>query len=123
MGRIEYPLAGMGYSPLDRTTEGVLATWRVVCLLRSRRRAFLFAFIILFLFRRNKENEIANYEKKDRKLNTETRKLKAELHVSVLQFMYIANGYKVTGSKNHFVAFSFYGPFLFVIERFSIRSH
>ena len=36
----------------------------------------------LFACRRNKENEIANYEKKDRKLNQETRKLKAELHVS-----------------------------------------
>ena len=30
----------MGY-PLDRTTEGVLATRRAVCLLHSRRRTFL----------------------------------------------------------------------------------
>ena len=35
------PPGGGGVSQ-DRTTQGVLATWRVVCLLRSRRRTFLF---------------------------------------------------------------------------------
>ena len=40
-----YPLSWDGVRmgvPPDRTTEGVLATWRVVCLLRSRSRTFLF---------------------------------------------------------------------------------
>ena len=31
-----------------RTTEGVLTTRRAVCLLRSRRRTFLFFFVLLF---------------------------------------------------------------------------
>ena len=34
------PHPGMGYPP-DKTREGVLATQRAVCLLRSRRRTFL----------------------------------------------------------------------------------
>ena len=49
----EYPARGtkVGYPPPDqdggggypvRTTEGVLTTQRAVCLLRSRRRTFLF---------------------------------------------------------------------------------
>ena len=33
---------GMGHPPPARTTEGVLAAWRAVCLLRLRRRTFLF---------------------------------------------------------------------------------
>ena len=51
----EYPKIKMGYPlpvcqgwgtapPLDRTTEGVLATRWAVCLLRSRRRTFLFVW-------------------------------------------------------------------------------
>ena len=38
---------GGGYP--GRTTEGVLTTRRAVCLLRSRRRTFLFCYILPFL--------------------------------------------------------------------------
>ena len=31
----------------DRTTEWVLTTWRAVCLLRSRRRTFLFMYVFI----------------------------------------------------------------------------
>ena len=46
------PPPGMGYPPPpppppDRTADGVLDTPRSVCLLRSRRRTFLFDFIVL----------------------------------------------------------------------------
>ena len=56
---MEYPQQGIGYPhppqlgmgnppppPRDRTAEGVLATQREVCLLRSRRRTFFFVIVI-----------------------------------------------------------------------------
>ena len=56
----QYPLPGLGYPPppnqdwgipRDRTAERVFATRRVVCLLHSRRRTFLFIFLFSCVFR------------------------------------------------------------------------
>ena len=48
---VRYPPPRGGY-PV-RTTEGVLTTWRAVCLLHSRRRTFLFVFCERFTLNKN----------------------------------------------------------------------
>ena len=45
---MRYPLSWDGVFPRDKTTEGILAMQRAVCLLCSRRRTFLFLCLSLF---------------------------------------------------------------------------
>ena len=49
----EYPHTRDGVPSQDRTVEGVLATRRVVCPLRSRRRTFLFLVMFLRTYRQD----------------------------------------------------------------------